>query len=594
MTTAGVEFTELDGNLGVTGPSGRRPVFLMGAADAGAYNTPVALTRKQQARDLLTGGPLLKACLYFLAKGLVVVPCRSVADLAGTCGAVTSTSAASNKSIGTIDASHNTPTVTANVKVLFPIGGTVGVAGPYYQVGIWNGSSYDYGVATALSTATHIVLATLGDVWLDLSHTGGSDSTIDAGGYYTFSTTAVAAGSIGTITDNGGGGEAAITHNTGSTCNDAYEVEVDFPTGGTQGTAGIKWRYRLGPLETMKGPFSLGVATTITIPATGGLVLDIAAGTIAAGRALSFRTEAPGVENADLEDSLDAMLAYHSDFEVIMPVGPVDSTDFASLEEYVAAMPDEPDGRDRIAICSWRKPDATEADSTYQAAFAAAMGSSVSTDGFVTVGAGGIKLAVDGTNLRREFGWALAAAVAGVDPGVDPSQRVPPGGALLGCSLLDANGNPDDHDESYTPGLRDKRANCGRTWSDKAGAYIEPTTRTFAAEGSDWAMLVHRRVANVAKTALRTYMRDQIAIGLDVDVTTGFLLPEAVALMNANATAVVKAATRGMLSKNGARVTFATDDKLDAEDSVLHASLDLVSKFYPRRLAVTVGLRSKL
>ena len=74
--------------------------------------------------------------------------------------------------------------------------------------------------------------------------------------------TAVAAGSIGTITDTGGG-SCVITHDAASACNDAYEVTVDFPTGGTRGTAGIKWRYRLGPLETFKGPFSLATATTI-------------------------------------------------------------------------------------------------------------------------------------------------------------------------------------------------------------------------------------------------------------------------------------------------------------------------------------------
>ncbi len=592
----GVDWTQQDGNIGASTPSGRRPIVLLGAADSGDYNSPRALTRDKQVDTLLTGGPLHKACLYAVAKGLTVIPIRVQANQTGSCSSVDNanmTPSGSGGAVAGIDPAHDLPNGNYSVKILFPIGGTVGTAGIYYQISL---DGTHYGELQALGTSQTISVTGAGDVTVTLSGTG----TIANGNYATFTTTAVSAGTLGTITDNSGVGESTITHDATSTVNDDFEVEVAFTLGGLVGAGGglVKYRFRTGPEQgTADDPwagwsveYQLGTATSITLANTGGIKLAIGAGSIAIGRRVSFRTTAPGFTAGDHAAGITALQAYSGDWEIFSTVGPVDGTIFDAIDLFMNSLPAEPIGLDRIAVCGFRIPNAGETDAQYQTAFKSTFGAKASALGYTILCVGSVKVTVKSRTQRRSPAFVYAPSLASVDEHIMIGRRTAPGGALVACSIKDANGNPDDHDEKYTPGLEDARALCLCAWSDKAGVFVF-WDRTFASQDSDFALVPHRRIMNTGMAAVRSFGRDQIAIGLEV--MGGKLTPAALDSLNRGGTAVMRRVLKGKVSPES-EVIFDGTANLAAEGAELEFDLWITPLLYPKKLHGNAGLKNPL
>lgn len=153
MTLPKLTFTELDGQLG-TMPSGGQALAITGPASSGAFETPTAITRAQDATASFGRGPGPEAVAYAIKTwGLPVVFCRLNTTTPGS-----ATIDASTHWTGAAATLHtgSAPIDDLEIVVTFPVGGTRGTAGIIYQVSYDNGRTF--GVRTALGTAIAITL----------------------------------------------------------------------------------------------------------------------------------------------------------------------------------------------------------------------------------------------------------------------------------------------------------------------------------------------------------------------------------------------------------------------------------------------------
>src|SRR5690606_11714974 len=74
--------------------------------------------------------------------------------------------------------------------------------------------------------------------------------------------------------------------------NDSYRCRVKIIIGGTVGTSGIKYETSLDDGLTYGATFPLGTATSITFSNTGGVKVNLGAGTLVAGDQFSFTCSA--------------------------------------------------------------------------------------------------------------------------------------------------------------------------------------------------------------------------------------------------------------------------------------------------------------
>lgn len=82
----------------------------------------------------------------------------------------------------------------------------------------------------------------------------------------------------GAVTDldiDGMTGTAVPVIASAAAANDDYEPYIEFPAGGVVGTTGITYRHSLDGGRTLSPLASLGTATSITIPDSGGVAFDL-------------------------------------------------------------------------------------------------------------------------------------------------------------------------------------------------------------------------------------------------------------------------------------------------------------------------------
>ena len=471
------------------------------------------------------------------------------------------------------------PTRNANVKILFRVIGadSSGLIGES-DAGIWFQCSIDDGVtyypSTNLGTDDSITLpVALGIVIVDFT-SGNGEGVVD-GGYLTFTTTVVNAGTCSYLACSTDALTAAVT--VGGTPDDAYEVLVQSVTGGATGTTGITYKVSLDDGRGgMSATYALGTATSITVPGTGGLVITLGSATVwAAGATIRVTTQAPGWTAGTMQDALDMLPGYTGDWEQFTAVGACNTTTFAAVDalmnRFAASL-----AKDRYAELSFRCPQPGEDEATYQAAYAAFRAQCVSTLGYTGLSMGSIQCVTSGISYRRELGFVAAAKIASVPEQVNVGQRQAPGGPLPGCSFGVSQSGVPDHDEYNSPGPDDLQVITATSYPDLPGVYVT-WPWTAAAPGSDFGVVTRRRVMNSALAAVRTYCANLKAKDLFTDISTGFLTGFERDRLNKGASAAGARATKGKAS--GVKVVFASDDNLLTNPpSPLNATLNLVPK----------------
>lgn len=316
-------------------------------------------------------------------------------------------------------------------------------------------------------------------------------------------------------------GTSVVTVHASPTPNDDYELVLKVVKGGTQGVAGITYQLSYDNGRTFTTETPLGTGTSVSFPNAGGVSFDIGAGSLIAGDLFSARSVAPAADASDLGDSLAALKTTAINWEQAIPVSPLDASSVDALELAFAGL--RPGKR-----CSWiggaRIPTIGESESTYAAALTTALGAKSTKTGAICAGSAKTSSGVSARSYKRSSLFTVAARQAWIAPHVDAAD--PNLGALPGVSLADALGNPDDHDESLFPGLDDARFITLRTWDGDGleGVYITQP-RLFSPADSDFQIIPHRRVANVAYAALNSFFVRRCNHPILVDKTTGVIAP---------------------------------------------------------------------
>jgi hypothetical protein len=392
------------------------------------------------------------------------------------------------------------------------------------------------------------------------------------------------AGSHGTLDVTGFSGTSVPTIDAPLPIDDT-EVYIKFVTGGTVGTAGITYQWSLDNGRTLSGVTALGTAVTLTLPENNGIGVDLAAGTIVAGSVLKWRTIAPQWNTSELGAALDALRLSNLEWDVCVIVGNIDAAAFDAIVTAFGSM------KDKMWLGGFRIPNVGETESAYKTAFDTALGGKAST--YAGIAAGGAKITSGLTyrQYRRSFVIPAAARIAYLSEERDAA--VINDGALPGVEIRDVNGNPEDHDEAANPGLEDSRAIVATTHEDEQGVYI-CNPRLLSAAGSDFELVQHRRVINIAKRALRVYLKRRLSVEIQVDAATGYILESEAQEIETGADAILRAVLRAKPKASGGGFEQGKYVKLSRTDNListkkLTGQCKIVPLAYPKAIEFEIG-----
>lgn len=362
---------------------------------------------------------------------------------------------------------------------------------------------------------------------------------------------------------------------------DDCDVVIEFPTGGTIGVAGIKYRYSLDGGETFSALLALGIANSLSIAALGETTwaVDFGAGTITSGSILRVSTTAPQPDATTLLAALNRLRDWAGRWEEVHVIGQLTATLFDVVDTAVSGL--EANGKDRMWFGSFRMRNVGETDAAYKTAFDAALGAKSTTRGAVFAGDVSFASAVSGRRYRRPFAFVAVAReiassheinTADVDLGPLPG------------SIRDANGNPLHHDETVSPGLDDSRAYVARSHDEFPGVYVNQP-RIFSSETSDFQFVPHRRVMNLAKSVLRAYLKRRLSKPIRVSKKTGFILESEARAIEKGATRALEAALLAKPKASGVTFVLSREDNV-LSTKTLTGSCSIVPLAYPTTINV--------
>jgi hypothetical protein len=582
MTQPQVNITELDGTLGVLPPSAGKLLALAGPADSGAVDTPASYAKVKDVVAVYGGGPLVEAAAHAIEKyGKPVLLVRSGASVEGsyldavdaedgTISSITKTGT------GTATFSDNAsdPLVAAEVVILFNVGGTQGSSGIVYQISLDNGNTF--GPPHALGTANHIDVGTTG-ASISISALG----TIVAGDFISFTLTAPILASAGELDVSFSGSSTPTTH-SGTHPNDDYEAYLEIVNGGTIGVDGITLRWSLDGGRTLSAVTALGTANFFVFPNSGGTRVDFSSGTVDAGDHLSFPTVAPRWNNTELGTALTALGNSAARWGIVEIVGPIDADAFDTIELKIAAI--RAKGKKVAWIGNTRMTVGSESEATYLASLASVFGTKSSTVGALCAGADKMTSSVSGRRYRRPISHVTAPREQSLSPEID-SADVNLGS--LGVSIRDANGNADEHDESLSPGLDDARFYVLRTWDAVQGVYVN-RPRLFSADGSDFQLLPHRRVLDIAHEALNAYFTRRLNQPVLVDKTSGFILESEAQEIEAGARSAMRSALLAKPMASAVQFVLSRTDNL-LSTKTMTGQARVIPLAYPEFINLDLG-----
>jgi hypothetical protein len=390
------------------------------------------------------------------------------------------------------------------------------------------------------------------------------------------------AGSVGSVTSVATG-TSVVAVQASPTPNDDHEYKLLIVTGGTRGTAGITYKLSLDGGRTYGPETALGTAVTITIPGAGGVVLTIAAGTMVAGDYHTARSVAPQWNSTELGTALDALGASVATWGAAWIVGTLDATAFDVADAKIAGF--NAVGKPHYWVGSPRMPTIGESEATYLAAINTIFSAKTTTYGALGFGAAKVSSAVSGRSYKRHaaFAWMPLQANVSEEENIADVNI----GALPGVDIRDSNGNVDEHDESVNPGGDDGRFVTLRSWDGVQGVYVN-RPRLFSADGSDFALIPHRAVMNLAEYAVRLYLIRRLNRPILVSKTTGFILESEALEIELGARAAM--ANELLAKPKASDVQFVlnrTDNVLSTK--TLNGEARIVPLGYPEFIAVTIG-----
>lgn len=392
-------------------------------------------------------------------------------------------------------------------------------------------------------------------------------------------TDASADGTVGTVVHDSTG--TSVVTADGEPADD-YEIVLWFPVGGTVGTIGAQYRLSWDGGRNFDPAKPLGTANAI---AAGGVTFHLAAGTIVAGDMHAAQAKAPQWNDSELSASLDVLGQSRIAWEILNVVGPMAPSTFDLVDSKITALEEAGKPRAWVGHVRMENPGETRAD--YRTALAGFAGKATLT-GSLCAGAGKLVSGVSGRSYRRPLSYAYGALTAGVSEEVNVADVNV--GRLVGYSITDVNGNPDEQDEALFPGLDDMRFVTQRTWGDAYDGVYITRPRVFAPQGSDFQIMPRVRVLAIARVALNAYFIRRLHHPIIVSANTGLILETEALEIEAGARAAMAAKLLGSGARKASDVQF----KLSRTDNLLSnltltGDARVVGLAYPEQVNISLG-----
>lgn len=385
------------------------------------------------------------------------------------------------------------------------------------------------------------------------------------------------------ITSTGGGTSVATAGATAPF--DSYDVIVEFIEGGTIGVAGITYRYSLDGGANYSAKLALGVATSILIPRSN-VTVALAAGTITAGRKLTFTTTQAKPTGTDLVDAYEALRITGNPWDAVLVEVEADGTLIAGLDSWLAGL--EASGKYRLGFMN-AKRKGSSSEATYKTDLTTIRNAGTTIR--VCVGADGAPILgspARGLSLFRPASWQVATRTMSIDLEVEPAYVAL--GPLPSASVVDSSNNPTKGRlENLFPGLDDLKYTCFVSVPDRAGVFIG-NTYLFSPDNSDYVYVPHGRVMNRAMEIAFSVLTTELSRGVDKNKEAE---PNgAVYILESEAEkveALVQTAVEKELGSRVSDVRFLlsrTDDLGSNGPGTLTGELQIQAKTYAKKFAI--------
>jgi hypothetical protein len=363
---------------------------------------------------------------------------------------------------------------------------------------------------------------------------------------------------------------------------DDYEVVWTAVATGTIGITGITFRYSLDGGRNYSAVTALLTANTFTIP-NSGVVINFAAGTIGAGYSFSFRTIGAKWNSGSLSSALTALGNSSIAWDIVEIVGALAAADVDTLEPIFTGW--RAKNRFRLYVAGARIPTIGESEATYLASLSSAFAAKATTYGAITAGSCEMTSGVSGNQYMKSISVLAGSLEAGV------SQEVNTASVNLGAlpvTVMDSNGNPKYHNEYISPGLDDARFYTLRTFGDSPQGVYVTRPRIFSASGSDFQLVTHRRVINLAESVLAAYFVRRLNQPIRVDGVTGFILEEEALEIEAGALSAMESALLATPKASACQFSLSRTDNI-LSTSTLTGDARVIPLGYVEFINVSVG-----
>lgn len=373
---------------------------------------------------------------------------------------------------------------------------------------------------------------------------------------------------------------------------DTFDVVVEFPTGGTIGSAGITYRASFNGGKDFTKVRALGTANTVTLldgrdqPTGVGLAFGV--GTVVAGTKVTFTTTEPKVTNADIIASLEALRVTSARFECVYIDMEADASTVSTVAAWIATM--NLKGRFPTVVLTARKRASGETEAVYKDALAVLFDASACVDVVVMTDLEDVTSVIRGIVQPRRSGLPTVARGMKIDIGTDPAWVAL--GPIPNCSITDARGNPKYHDETNYPGIDDIRLGSLCTLEGREGVYIA-NARLLSPTGSDFVYWQHARVLNRGCEIAFQKLQEQLSRGVRKSDTVGpngerYIDEEEAQLLESFANDPINREIVGPGRADDMKLVIArTDDISSNEGATITCELQSVALAYVKKFAVT-------
>lgn len=395
----------------------------------------------------------------------------------------------------------------------------------------------------------------------------------------------------GAVTVQPGSGTSVVTVDTPATAPlDDFEFFIKVITGGTIGVEGITFQWSLDGGRTLSPVTALGTASSFIFPTSGGVNILFGVGTLVADDTISFRGDAPKWNTTEISSALDALFNSILNWEICHVVGDLESADFDTIDpKFTGAIAS---GKYRSWYSNTRMPlsplGVPETEAAYKTALDAIFSTKATVHGAVCAGAAKTISSVSGRQYRRPVAFAVAAMEQAQTEEIDIADVKL--GTVPGISIRDANGNPDEHDESINPGLDDSRFTVLRTWDEVQGVFVN-RPRVLSSAGSDFDIYPKRRVLNITHSALRLFFIRRLNSPIIVSKTTGFILEEEAQEIERGAEAAMRSVLLAKPKASAIEFTLSRTDNI-LSTKTLTGDARVIPLAYPEFINLEVGFKN--